>query len=31
MGHVTSKIYLAGPETAAASAVKGYITDPRSL
>lgn len=31
MGHVTSKIYLAGPSTAAASAVKGYICDPRNL
>ena len=31
MGHVTSKIYLASPEVAAASAVKGYICDPRDL
>lgn len=31
MGHVTSKIYLAGPEVAAASAVKGYVADPNEL
>ena len=31
MGHVTSKIYLASPEVAAASAVAGRITDPRDL
>ena len=31
MGHVTSKIYLASPETAAASAIKGYICDPRNI
>ena len=31
MGHVTSKIYLASPEVAAATAVKGYICDPRDL
>ncbi len=31
MGHVTSKIYLASPETAATSAIKGYICDPRAL
>ena len=31
MGHVTSKIYLAGPEVAAASAVKGYGADPNEL
>ena len=31
MGHVTSKIYLASPEVAAASAVAGRICDPRDL
>lgn len=31
MGHVSSKIYLAGPATAAASAIKGYICDPRTV
>ncbi len=31
MGHVTSKIYLSSPETAAATALTGYITDPKSL
>ena len=31
MGHVTSKIYLASPEVAAASAVMGKICDPRDI
>lgn len=28
MGHVKSEVYLAGPEVAAASAIKGYLADP---
>ena len=31
MGHVASEVYLASPAVAAASAVKGYITDPEKL
>ncbi|MCD7796469.1 MAG: 3-isopropylmalate dehydratase large subunit [Clostridiales bacterium] len=31
MGHVKSEIYLASPAVAAASAVSGYIADPRNI
>lgn len=31
MGHVRSKVYLSNPAVAAASAVKGRITDPREI
>lgn len=31
MGDVTSEVYLASPYTAAYSALKGYIADPREL
>ena len=31
MGHVSSKVYLSSPATAAASAIKGYICDPENM
>lgn len=31
MGHVDSEVYLASPTTAAASAITGYITDPKEV
>jgi 3-isopropylmalate/(R)-2-methylmalate dehydratase large subunit len=31
MGHKNSKVYLASPFTAAASAIAGYIIDPREV
>jgi 3-isopropylmalate/(R)-2-methylmalate dehydratase large subunit len=31
MGHVKSEIYLASPAVAAASAVKGYIANPKEV
>lgn len=31
MGHVSSEVYLASPEVAAASALTGYITDPKTV
>jgi 3-isopropylmalate/(R)-2-methylmalate dehydratase large subunit len=30
-GHPTSRVYISGPQVAAASAVTGYITDPRDI
>jgi 3-isopropylmalate/(R)-2-methylmalate dehydratase large subunit len=31
MGHVDSEVYLASPAVAAASAITGYISDPREV
>ena len=31
MGHVDSEVYLASPQTAAASAITGYITNPKEV
>ena len=31
MGHVESEVYLASPRTAAASALTGFITEPKEV
>jgi 3-isopropylmalate/(R)-2-methylmalate dehydratase large subunit len=31
MGHIDSEIYLASPAVAAASAIAGYIADPKEV